>query len=135
MKFKNLIALALLGAAHLVSAQEEGVRDLGQVVVTGTRLEIPIEQSGKMIYKISAADIEKSAGRSVADLLNLVPGIQIDGNFSTPGANLEYYVRGARSRYTLILIDGVPINDPTAISLFYDLRLLPTSQVESIEVL
>jgi vitamin B12 transporter len=135
MKLKNLFTVGLICASNLLIAQNEEVRDLGQVVVTGTRMEIPIEKSGKTIYKITAEDIEKSGGRSIADLLNLVPGLQVDGNFGTPGTNLEYYVRGARSRYTLILIDGVPMNDPTAISLFYDLRLLSANQVESIEVL
>lgn len=111
------------------------VTQLKEAVVSGTRFEIPIEKSGKTIYKISAADIEKNAGKSIPDLLNEVPGIQMDGNFGSPGTNLSLFARGGGSKNALILIDGIPINDPSGINASYDLRLLPLSQVASIEVL
>ena len=114
---------------------EESITELREVVVSGTRFELPIEQSGKIIYTLSKQDLEQNAGKSVADLLNEVPGIQMDGNFGAPGTNLNLFARGGRSKNTLILIDGVPLNDPSGINASYDLRLLPLSQIESIEVL
>lgn len=108
---------------------------LDEVVVTGTRFAVPIEKSGNTIYKISGEQLAKNAGKTVADILNEVPGIQMDGNFGSPGTNLNIFSRGARSNKTLILIDGVPLNDPSGINASYDLRLLPVSQIESIEVL
>ncbi len=126
----------LLCISFLSFAQErKDTTDLGEFVVTGTRFRTPIEKSGKTIYKITREFIDRSPGKTVADLLNEVPALQTDGNFGAPGTNMEYYVRGARSKYTLVLIDGVPMNDPTGISLFYDLRYIPVQQVESIEVL
>ena len=88
-----------------------------------------------MIYKITADEIRNSPGRTVADLLNQLPGINIDGAFGTPGTNLDYNIRGGRNAQTLILIDGLPINDPSGISMDYDLRLLNAQAVEYIEVL
>ena len=108
---------------------------LDEVVVTGTKTEIPVEKSGKTIFKITREDIESSGGRSVADVLNDVPGVQMDGNFGPLGTNIGYFIRGASSKRTLILIDGVPFNDPSGIDQTYDLRLLDLDQVESIEVL
>jgi vitamin B12 transporter len=108
---------------------------LTEVVVTGTKFDVPVEKSGKTIFKLSKEDLEKNSGKSLADLLNEVPGIQTDGNFSTPGTNISYYVRGGRNKNTLILIDGVPLNDPSAINAEYDLRYIPVSQIESVEVL
>ncbi|HEY0771796.1 MAG TPA: TonB-dependent receptor, partial [Sphingobacteriaceae bacterium] len=108
---------------------------LQEVVVTGTKFEVPVEKSGKTIHTISQRDLEQSGGVPVSELLNQVPGVQMDGNFGTPGSNLSYYLRGARNRQTLILIDGVPLNDPSAINAEYDLRYIPVSQIESIEVL
>ncbi|WP_420384990.1 TonB-dependent receptor plug domain-containing protein [Roseivirga sp.] len=128
------LSLCLLLAGLQLFAQKTDTTDIGEYVITDTRFLTPIEKSGKMVYKINQEAIKNSAGRSVADLINDIPAIQTDGNFSTPGTNLEYYVRGSRSRYTLVLIDGVPMNDPTGINLFYDLRYLPINQVESIEV-
>jgi len=108
---------------------------LQEVVVTGTLFKIPVEKSGKTIYKLSAESIERNAGKSVVDILNEVPGIQMEGNFGSPGTNISTYVRGGRNKNVLILIDGIPLNDPSGISASYDLRLLPVSSIESIEVL
>ena len=132
----SLATLAILTISFNLIAQEEGqVRDLGRIVVTGNKFETPIEKSGKVIYKITADEIRNSPGRTVADLLNQLPGINIDGAFGTPGTNLDYNIRGGRNAHTLILIDGLPINDPSGIAMDYDLRLLNAQAVEYIEVL
>ncbi|WP_339694358.1 TonB-dependent receptor plug domain-containing protein [uncultured Roseivirga sp.] len=132
----SVAALTILTVSFNLFAQEEGqVRDLGKVVVTGNKFETPIEKSGKVIYKITADEISNSPGRTVADLLNQLPGINVDGAFGTLGTNLDYNIRGGRNAQTLILIDGLPINDPSSIANDYDLRLLNAQAVEYIEVL
>lgn len=108
---------------------------LDEVVVTGTKYEVPLIRSGKTITKLTSVDLERNAGKNLGDILNEIPGIQMDGNFGTPGSNVSYYLRGGRNKNTLILIDGVPLNDPSAINAEYDLRYIPLSQIESIEVL
>ncbi|MCK5814773.1 MAG: TonB-dependent receptor [Flavobacteriaceae bacterium] len=143
MNKKSLLigCLALIGAS--ISAQTETnnlldstkVNLLEEAVVSGTRFKIPIEKSGKTIYKISAKEIENNAGKTVVDLLNEVPGIQMEGNFGSPGTNISLYQRGGRNKNTLILIDGIPLNDPSGINSSYDLRLLSLNAIESIEVL
>ena len=74
----------LLMTTIAVAQQEEQSRDLGQVVVSGNRFETHIEKSGKVIYKVTADEIEKTAGRTVADILNTLPGVNIDGVYGTP---------------------------------------------------
>lgn len=135
LKKGNIIFALLVLSNGLLLAQDDKVRDLGQVVVTASKFETSIEKTGKVIYKITPEDIKNAAGRTVADLLNLLPGINIDGAFGTPGTNLDYNIRGGRNRHTLILIDGLPINDPSSIANDYDLRLLNAQAVEYIEVL
>ena len=109
--------------------------ELNEVVVTGNKSATPIEKSGKTIFKLDREQIEASRGKDVTDLLNEIPGVQIDGNFATPGTDIGYRIRGAESEQTLILIDGIPYNDPTGLQQTFDLRLLNLDQVESIEVL
>lgn len=139
INLKNILAIGLiLLLRNWTIAQEQEdltTYSMDEMVVTGTKFEIPVEQSGKTIYKLTAKDLEHNAGKTVSDLLNEVPGIQMDGNFGAPGTNISYYVRGGRSKNTLILIDGVPLNDPSGIDVSFDLRFLPVSQIESIEVL
>jgi vitamin B12 transporter len=115
--------------------EQKAVQDLGEYVVLANRMETPIEKSGKIIYKINSEDIKKQPGKTVGELLNALPGINIDGAFGTPGSNLSYNIRGGRNAGILILIDGVPISDPSSIANDYDLRLLNANRIESIEVL
>ncbi|MEM9329192.1 MAG: TonB-dependent receptor, partial [Bacteroidota bacterium] len=103
--------------------------------ITGNKLETTIEKSGKTIYKLDRKQIEENRGKDVTDLLNEIPGVQIDGNFATPGTNISYRIRGAESEQTLVLIDGIPFNDPSGLAQTFDLRLLDLDQIESIEVL
>ncbi|WP_424962016.1 TonB-dependent receptor plug domain-containing protein [Ekhidna sp.] len=132
----TLLIIALFCMGWTVKAQDTlKTVQLDDVVVTGTKSEIPVEKSGKSIFKITRKEIETSGARSVADILNQVPGLQMDGNFGTMGTNIDYFVRGARSKSTLILIDGVPFNDASGIDQTYDLRLLDLDLVESIEIL
>ena len=136
IRMRGTILLVLLSISFCAYAQDKkDTTDLGTVVVTGTRFVTPIEKSGKVIYKLTAEDIRKTPGATVADLLNQLPGINIEGAFGTPGTNLDYNLRGGRNRHTLILIDGLPINDPSSIANDYDLRLLNSATVEYIEVL
>ena len=129
--------LALCGLISFGAQAQDSLKTttLQEVVVTGTKFEVPVEKSGKTIHKISAEELQHSGGKTVGDLINEVPGVQMDGNFGTPGSNVSYYLRGARNRQTLILIDGVPLNDPSAINAEYDLRYIPVSQIESVEIL
>lgn len=111
------------------------VNQLNEVVVSDTKFEQKKEKSGKIIEVITAKDLEARKGQSVAQVLNQVAGLEINGSNSSAGKNLEYYVRGGRSRQVLIVIDGNPVNDATTIASIYDLRLLPVEQIEKIEVL
>lgn len=121
--------------AQKTVSQKEKVESLEEVVVTATKFKLRKENSGKVIYKITQKDIVNNAGKTVIDLLNNVPGIEIKGTNSNASEPRSTYVRGGRSRQVLILIDGVPVTDPSLISQEYDLRLLTLNQIQSIEIL
>ncbi|HTG66985.1 MAG TPA: TonB-dependent receptor plug domain-containing protein [Flavobacterium sp.] len=130
--------LALISTC--VFAQKKGVvlsgaNELEEVVVSDSKFALPKEKSGKVIVKITADDLKKRPGQSVATVLSTVAGVEINGNQSRNGKDLGLYVRGGKSNQLLILIDGVPVTDASGINLSYDLRLLPAEQVESIEVM
>lgn len=106
---------------------------LKEVVVTGTKFDLSPDRSGKVIFKLEQNQLRFE--RNLGDLLNEVPGIQMDGNYGSPGTNLSYFVRGGRSKQTLILLDGVPLNDPSGIDPAFDLRFLTPNQIGKVEVL
>lgn len=132
-----ILSIVLFFSTSPLLAQEvnDTTQVLNEVVVTGTRYEIPVEKSGKTIYRIDSTELSRRVGTSTVDLLNDVPGLHLDGNFGTPGTNISYFARGGRNRQSLILLDGIPLNDPSGINLTYDLRYLPLPQIASLEIL
>ncbi len=137
---KQLLIVSVLAcnfvSTNVFSQQEkEKVESLNEVVVTATKFETNKKNVGKIVYKITQETIQNNQGKTVVDLLNDVPGVEINGNFSTKGQNLGYYIRGGRNRQVAILIDGVNVNDPSSFNGEFDLRQIDINQIESIEVL
>jgi vitamin B12 transporter len=137
-KIVRISALCVLMTTCAFAQQKETIssqNELKEVVVSDSKFALPKEKSGKVITKITAEDLKKKAGQSIAVILSSVAGLEINGNQSVNGKNLGYYIRGGKNKQVLILIDGIPVNDASGISFEYDLRLLPVDQVESIEIM
>jgi vitamin B12 transporter len=79
--------------------------------------------------------LEKSTGKSISELLNTVAGTTILGANNTLGTNQTASIRGSSAGNVLILIDGIPVNDPSVITNYFDLNLISIDQVERIEIL
>jgi len=141
MNKKNVhvsVFFALISICAFAQEKESNTpeaNELEEVVISDSKFALPKEKSGKVIVKITAEDLAKKSGQSLATVLSTVAGVEVNGNQSNAGKNLSYYIRGARSRQTLILIDGIPVSDASGINLEYDLRLIPVEQVESIEIM
>ena len=136
-KFIKMSVCAML-LTTISYAQEQDslkVNSLNEVVVSDTKFAQSKEKSGKIIEKITAADLAKKPGQSVATVLSQVAGVEINGNQSANSKNQGIYIRGGRNRQVAIYIDGVPVNDASNINSEYDLRLLNVDMVESIEIL
>ena len=131
----SVLACNFLSTNVFSQQENEKIESLNEVVVTATKFETNKKNVGKIVYKITQETIENNQGKTVVDLLNDVPGVEINGNFSTKGQNLGYYIRGGRNRQVAILIDGVNVNDPSSFNGDFDLRQIDINQIESIEVL
>lgn len=136
-KTNVLLALSVLLSifASAQEVEETKVEKLEEVVLTDSRFELKRENSGKTVIKISKTEIERNQGRTIAELINTKSGIEINGSRSNAGQNLGVFVRGGRNRQVLVIIDGVQVSDPSQINGEYDLRLLPLSNIESIEII
>jgi len=122
--------VAMLLCCALVQAQEQ----LDEVIVSDSRIPKSRKNSGKAVVKITAKEIEKNKGISLAQLLNQYAGIYVSGSQLHPGQNLSYFIRGGNNRQVLVRIDGVVVSDPSQIESEFDLRLLALDNIESIEV-
>jgi len=111
------------------------VQQLDEVVVSDSKFELKRENSGKTVIKITAEEMQRNQGRTVAEIINTKSGIEIAGSRGRDGDVLGVYARGGRGRQVLIIIDGVRVSDPSTFSAEYDLRLLSPNTIESIEII
>ncbi|MEQ8523307.1 TonB-dependent receptor [Gracilimonas sp.] len=135
MKFLYTIPIIFLLAVYQPGyAQVADTLDLGEVVVTASKTPTTDRETTKPVTVIERKEIERHAGLSISELLNQQNGITINGAVSSPGKDKSVYLRGATTRFTLILIDGFPATDPSGEGGAFDLRLLPLENVERIEI-
>jgi vitamin B12 transporter len=125
-----------LGAAQLVAplgaaAQAVPAVPVDSVVVTATRLPSLTFDTLLHTSVITRADIERLAPRDVLSLLRREAGIDIAQN-GHPGSVASLFLRGAESRQTLVLIDGVRAGSATIGATALD-QLAPDS-IERIEI-
>jgi len=128
----GLVQLALLStAAHA----QDTTRVLNDVVVTATRSPKKLSEIGRVVTVITAGEIGRAQGMTLPELLNTVPGITFSGVNNAPGISSSVFLRGASTGNTLILVDGFPVNNASAIDGSYDLNAFPLDQIERIEIL
>ena len=105
-----------------------------EIVVTATRLETPAKEIASSVTVITRERLEQSKKTTVIEALQEVLGVSIIQN-GPPGAAASVFLRGANSEHTLILMDGVELNDPISPSRSFDLAHLTLDNIERIEIL
>ncbi|MDB5192632.1 MAG: hypothetical protein JWQ96_2195 [Segetibacter sp.] len=133
---KTLLSTILMASAFSLNAQTTDTSKavLDEVVVTANKFEQKQSTTGKVITVITKEQIEKSSGKTVAQLLNEQAGLVVNGAFNAPGTVQTVFMRGANAGRTLILLDGIPLNDPSTITTDFDLNFFSLNDVERIEI-
>lgn len=130
----TILILLFLAIPKTGFAQIADTLDLGEVVVTASKTPTTERETTKPVTVIDGEEIERYSGTSLSEMLNEQNGILINGAVSSPGKDKSVYLRGAATQYTLVLIDGFPVTDPSGEGGAFDLRLLPLDNVERIEI-
>ena len=131
---KLFFVLAALVMSSWLSAQQD-TSFLQEVVVTANKAAHKQNETAKVVSVINREMLRQSGGRSLGELLNQVAGVTVPGANNNLGSNQTISIRGASAGNTLILIDGIPVNDPSVISNYFDINLLSTDQIERVEIL
>ena len=130
-----VFAVALLGPGAGALAQDHGQGDLEEVVVTSSRIEMPLSRIGTSISVIDGAEIELRGYSSLTDVLRTQPGIAVSGSGGV-GKVTTLRVRGEEGFRTLVVVDGIKLADPTAPQVGPSVdHLLTTGDLERVEVL
>ena len=89
----------------------------------------------KGITCISRKEIENGSWKTLAELLNQQAGIVVNGTYQSVGSLVNIYMEGALGGKVAILLDGIPVWDPSSISAaYFDLNFIPLDEIEQINI-
>lgn len=134
----TIILGVFLGTSTINAQTEQSVADtlqLDDIIVTGTKLPVSLKETIRPVTIITRNQIEQSSSTDLSHILHNQSGIRVNNSQSSPGENRSLSIQGAGGEYTLILIDGVAVSDPSGVGGAIDLRLLSLNNIERIEVL
>ena len=138
---QNLVFAVALCAAALANGTTNTVvaqsaprtSELTNLVVTATRLPTSPDRVGSSVTVISGDELESKHTTFVADAIRRVPGLAV-GRAGGYGHLSQIRVRGAEGNHTLVLIDGIEVND-IGFNSEFDFGNLLTDNIDRIEIL
>jgi vitamin B12 transporter len=104
------------------------------VVVTATRTPEPLEITGTSMSVITGDQIRQQQISFITDALDQTPGLTVVRN-GGPGQNADILLRGAEAGQTLVLVDGIRINDPSSTSGIALMGDVLANNIDRVEVL
>ena len=142
LKKRSLSVCLIAGCAFLLPAttvygqqyDTTKVAVLDEVVITATRNEKNLNNVGRSITVISRDDIQKSGTLTVTELLNRQEGFYIVGARQNHGSISNISTRGTNNSHTVVMIDGIPLSDPSSTDNSLDLSELSLANIEKIEI-
>jgi vitamin B12 transporter len=135
--FALIVSLSLVGRPPSAVAQEKEPAQsssVGQIIVTGSALNQTLENTGSSVSVVSEQDLQDGQYRNAIDALQQVPGVDVvqsGGN----GGNAAVFLRGGNSEHTLILLDGIELNNPATANRSFNMANLTLENIERIEVI
>ncbi|MCB2113790.1 MAG: TonB-dependent receptor [Parvularculaceae bacterium] len=132
----TVLTTALIGpfAPALAQDGEERSATRDTIIVEGTRLGQTAAESGTSVSILTADDLELLDFDFAIDAIANAPGVSVNQNGAFGGVG-TVRIRGASGEQTLVLIDGVPVNDASSVGGGFNFATLDTESIERIEVL
>ncbi len=128
------VACLVLSAICGTADAQSGPQQLPDLVVTANRTPEPLSSTGSSISVISGEVLATNSPSSLADALRTVPGLMLTQSGGPAGAT-GVMLRGANTGQTLVLIDGIRVNDPSGVAGDFNFGLIAPGAVDHIEVL
>lgn len=103
------------------------------IVVTATRSGSSTDELPYSVGSLSGQEWRNS-GESAERALTTIPGVAVTAA-GGPGQPRTVLLRGAKAEHTLVLVDGMVLNDPLSPSRSFDFGQIPVSEIDRIEVI
>ena len=128
---KKKLIVILIFTSLTISSQT--TQQLDEVVISDTKINIPFSKNFRSVQVIDSKTIQETAARNVTELLQLVTGLDIRRR-GVSGTQADLYIRGGGFDQTLLLIDGMKMDDIQTGHHTLNL-LLPVQLIERIEII
>ena len=129
---KKVFPLLILLLSNLSVSQDQ-TTNLDEVVVLSTKIDLPFSKNFRTVKIISSEDIKNSPVTNVSDLLQEITGIDVRRR-GAGGVQGDLYIRGGGFDQTLLLVDGMKMDD--AQTGHHTLNMiLPLYLIERIEII
>ena len=137
--FRSSICLAAVAASSAAAADEAATvhavaADGDGIIVTATRAPLTIDEVPSSIAVLDKEAIDRAQDIGVTELLLRTPGISISRNGGY-GTSTSLRIRGAESEHSVVVIDGVKLNDPSSTGGGFNFTNLLAGDISRIEVL
>ena len=106
---------------------------LDSITITSARIELPFKENSRTITVISSKDILESPATNLAELLQQEAGIDVRRQ-GVNGMQSDLYIRGGSFDQTLLLVDGIKVEDPQTGHHTLNMAL-PLEVIERIEII
>jgi vitamin B12 transporter len=107
--------------------------DSDAIVVTATRNPMPISTIGSSVSVLTQEDLQNLGVSYVDDALRTLPGVSVSQT-GGPGGQSSVRIRGEEGYRTLVLLDGIRIDDPSGTQVATNFADLLVSDIAQIEV-
>ncbi|GAA3936223.1 TonB-dependent receptor plug domain-containing protein [Litoribacillus peritrichatus] len=131
--FKVLIPSLTLCSQSLLASEPAETEHAMEIVVSASKVEMSRAATGSAMTVLDSEYLEQNQVRTVSDALRDVPGVAVSRN-GAAGSFTQVRIRGAEANQTLVLIDGIEVND-VANGSEYNFAHLMSLEIERIEVL
>ena len=119
---------------HINAQENKSEIELDQVeLISSPRIEIKNTDNSISVLTISREEIQKSTATNVSELLQQVAGLDIRRR-GTEGMQADLYIRGGSFDQTLLLIDGIKVEDPQTGHHTMNMTI-PLDVIEKIEII
>ena len=133
MRMKSGYAACLAAVLPCLAQAQSAAPSSEDLVVTATRVPSKVEDIPAGVTVIDRKTIEERGYVTLVDALTAVPGLHV-AQSGGPGSQASVFVRGTNSNHVLVLVDGVPMNDPADPGGAFNFGVDTLADVERIEI-
>lgn len=130
---RSFVVFSLFLASDVL-AEQASDKDVEELVITATMVEQEQSRVASSITVVTKEEIKQKQHHTVLEVLRDVPGLDVVRSGGR-GGSTSVFIRGGNSEHTLVMLDGIELNDPSSPNRVFNFADLSVDNIERIEIL